>query len=127
MTVGSGITPESARPTPSAKNVALAGSAIRTRPDAITAGGDFHPALRTCTKDTVASPSKHAQRLPLSRPAVVDEAVQEGLGDYGVGEQGVPVNQGEQGRPNYDFRPADARSADVDSSAEDVPGSGFAR
>jgi hypothetical protein len=68
MTVGSGITPESARPTPSAKNVALAGSDIRTGPDAITAGGDFHPALRTCTKHTVASPSKHAQRLPLSRP-----------------------------------------------------------
>ena len=67
LTVGSGITPESARPTPSEKNVALAGSAIRTRPDAITAGGDFHPALRTCTKHNLASPSDHAQRLPLSR------------------------------------------------------------
>jgi hypothetical protein len=38
---------------PSAEAMALAGSAIRTMPDAITAGGDFHPALRTCTDRTL--------------------------------------------------------------------------
>src|SRR5215472_13649571 len=64
MTVGSGIAPESARPIASLEAVALAGSAVRTAPDAITAGGDFHPALRTYTNRTLTQACQALAALP---------------------------------------------------------------
>jgi hypothetical protein len=40
------------------------GLAIRTQPDGTTAGGDFHPALRTCTSRTLTLAQGPGQLLP---------------------------------------------------------------
>jgi hypothetical protein len=50
LTVGPGITPDLL--TPARDSRALAGS----QPSLLTAGGEFHPALKTCTGTTPAPP-----------------------------------------------------------------------